>query len=657
MGRLTGFLVGIYLALCCYSPASLALVNDEITIGVLATRDKADVYERWAPLAELLNEKSETHTFNVKAYYFDELESAVASRSIAYVLVNPSFYVYLQELYGLSSPTLTMINQADGRFIKSFGGVIFTKANNRSITDLADLHNKKVAIVSYFSLGGYQSQAYALEHRYEGIGDSLDIMPLGRSQDDVVRRVLSGDADVGFVRTGILEQMVAEGALSFDQIKIINQQSLNAFPLIASTTLYPEWPFAALPYNDNEVTKYVVAELLKLAPEDAYSQAMKIGGFDIPENYSSITSLLRTQRLPPFDQDFTISLGDVWAQYKLSIILAITLLLSLIMGYLFLLRGHQKLTDTQHELAVERSLLEEIIWATQVGTWTWNVETRHVQINDRWAEMLGYTYDELMPITVDAWKALIHPDDIAAVENELNKHLAGKNNHYQQELRMRHKRGEWVWVLTQGKIVERDKAANPRRLSGINMDINSRKSLEAEKDAYSQQLEVLATKDSLTNLYNRRSFLEFGQTMFEQAKLNGNGLSFLMIDADHFKRVNDQYGHHAGDQVLKQIAAFLERNIRHADLLARLGGEEFGILMPATDKATALHIANRIADVAKLEVVPVEAEKLNFGLSIGVADISDGLETLSELMAEADQALYEVKALGRGFAKATACHR
>ena len=652
MNRLSSVLVGLYIALGCYSSALFAMIPDEITIGVLAVRDKSVVNQRWGALADLLNEKSDTYSFKVKAYYFDELESAVANRNVAYILANPSFYLYLQEIYGLSSPILTMINRSpDGQLVKSFGGVVFTQADNSELIDLKGLQNKKVAIVSPFSLGGYQMQAYALEDKLSGATDSLQLVELGMSQDQVVKRVLSGAVDAGFVRTGVLEQMVVEGRLSLEQIKVINQQSLASFPFISSTTLYPEWPFAALPYIDNDVTKYVVAELLKLTPADRSSMAMKIGGFDIPANYSSISHLLRTQRFPPFEQDLPISLVDIWAQYKLSIVLAIALLLSLVISYLFLLRNHRKLADTQHELSIERGRLEEVIWATSIGTWVWDFTTEEVQLNERWAGMLGYKLAELMPTTIETWRSLVHPDDLAQVEEVLHKHLMGSSAHFQYELRMKHKSGRWVWILTQGTVVERDRQGNPRRVSGFHMDIDSRKSREVEKEAYSQRLEVLATKDSLTYLYNRRSFLDVGYRLFDQAKENNEALSFLMIDADHFKRINDQYGHHAGDQVLKGIASFLEKNIRQGDLLARLGGEEFGILMPSTEQNTALAIADRIAAHAKREVVYIEEHVLHFNLSVGVAGRTDEIETLSKLMAEADKALYEVKATGRGFAK------
>lgn len=652
MNRLSGLLVGFCIALSCYSSTLFAMIPEQITIGVLAVRDKSVVKQRWGALADLLNEKSDKYSFTVKAYYFDELERAVANRSVAYILANPSFYLYLQEVYGLSSPILTRVNKTGERLLKSFGGVIFTKAGNSSITNLESLQNKKVAIVSTFSLGGYQMQASVLDNQLEGLHNSLELVELGMPHDQVVKKVLSGDVDAGFVRTGILEQMVAEGELSLEQVYIINQQSLTSFPLISSTTLYPEWPFAALPYIDKNITKFVVAELLKLTPADRSSRAMKIGGFDIPANYSSISHLLRRQRFPPFEQDLPISLVDIWTQYKLSIVLAVALLLSLIISYLFLFRSHRKLSDTQNELSIERGRLEEVIWATHIGTWVWDCTTEKVQLNERWASMLGYKLSELMPTSFETWRSLVHPDDLAQVEEALQKHLLGYSAHFQYELRMRHKSGRWVWILTQGTVVERDRQGNPRRVSGFHMDIDSRKSREVEKEAYSQRLEVLATKDSLTYLYNRRSFLEFGYTLFEQAKANNKALSFLMIDADHFKRINDQYGHYSGDQVLKSMAAFLERNIRQGDLLARLGGEEFGVLMPETERNTALMIANRISELAKFEVVDVETEKLHFSLSIGVAELDDDIQTLSQLMAEADRALYEVKASGRGFAKA-----
>jgi len=162
------------------------------------------------------------------------------------------------------------------------------------------------------------------------------------------------------------------------------------------------------------------------------------------------------------------------------------------------------------------------------------------------------------------------------------------------------------------------------------------------------QIQQLATLDSLTGVPNRRHFYEQAIREVERAARYGHPLSMLMLDADHFKAVNDTYGHIAGDQVLQMIAARCRDDLREVDLLARFGGEEFAALLPNTDKEQALQVARRLAARVADQPIVTDAGPLSVTISLGVASFPAGrVASLETLLAAADEALYRAKGAGR----------
>jgi diguanylate cyclase (GGDEF)-like protein len=156
-----------------------------------------------------------------------------------------------------------------------------------------------------------------------------------------------------------------------------------------------------------------------------------------------------------------------------------------------------------------------------------------------------------------------------------------------------------------------------------------------------------ASTDALTGVFNRRYFNEQGAAMINQL-LRGGPLSLLMVDLDHFKRINDSYGHAVGDLVLKRVAALCQQTLREQDIAARLGGEEFGILLPATSPDGAARLAERLRGTIAAEQVELpNGERIQVTASIGVATIGDELQSMEALMAACDMALYEAKRGGR----------
>lgn len=163
------------------------------------------------------------------------------------------------------------------------------------------------------------------------------------------------------------------------------------------------------------------------------------------------------------------------------------------------------------------------------------------------------------------------------------------------------------------------------------------------------QLEDLASRDGLTGILNLRQWRFLADNELARNQRNAKGLALLMIDLDHFKRVNDEYGHAAGDQVLKECTRKLAALVRPSDPFGRLGGEEFGLLLPDTDPAVALHKAEQLrAAVAGMEIA-IGGGAIRATLSIGLACVSPGDPALSldALLQRADRALYRAKEAGR----------
>jgi two-component system cell cycle response regulator len=161
------------------------------------------------------------------------------------------------------------------------------------------------------------------------------------------------------------------------------------------------------------------------------------------------------------------------------------------------------------------------------------------------------------------------------------------------------------------------------------------------------QLEHLAMTDELTGLTNRRSFFILGAREIKRAQRYQTPLSMLMIDLDGFKIVNDTYGHEAGDQMLQCLANTLKENIREIDLLARLGGEEFSVLLPNTEASAAVKLAERLRQAAEALYCSFQGQKVNVTMSIGVASFDNEMMDLDTLLRNADTAMYQAKHQGR----------
>lgn len=157
----------------------------------------------------------------------------------------------------------------------------------------------------------------------------------------------------------------------------------------------------------------------------------------------------------------------------------------------------------------------------------------------------------------------------------------------------------------------------------------------------------LAVTDPLTKALNRRAFFRFAEREIHRARRHDHPISVLMFDIDHFKRVNDIHGHAAGDEVIIRLARLVMDNIREADLLGRLGGEEFGLVLPETPVEAALQLANRLREAAKALRFRSGEGTFDVSISLGVSHPYDPETDIHPSLERADKALYRAKRLGR----------
>lgn len=160
-------------------------------------------------------------------------------------------------------------------------------------------------------------------------------------------------------------------------------------------------------------------------------------------------------------------------------------------------------------------------------------------------------------------------------------------------------------------------------------------------------LRVIATTDALTGLSNRRHFTEQAERVIERAVFENAPLSLLMLDLDHFKRINDTFGHPAGDRVLRRFAEILQREVRPGDLCGRFGGEEFLVLLPSANMAEARTVAERLRQSVAAEAIDLGEQETRITVSIGIAHLGSSADNLHSLLQRADRRLYAAKAAGR----------
>jgi diguanylate cyclase (GGDEF)-like protein/PAS domain S-box-containing protein len=257
-----------------------------------------------------------------------------------------------------------------------------------------------------------------------------------------------------------------------------------------------------------------------------------------------------------------------------------------------------------------------------------------LQVNDALCSITGYSRDELLEGSL---AAITHLDDLDIDEQDRDRLLAAEIPSYQVEKRYAHARGRLGWALFTFSIV-RDLSGSPLHLIAQVQDISDRKQAEG-------RLVYLTDHDFLTGTFNRRRFEQELYREIERSRRYPTGGAVVVLDLDNFKAINDAFGHNAGDDLLKGVTAALRTRMRHTDVLARFGGDEFAVMLPEVTIEEAGVVAGELVTALGHHTSVLGDQVIRVTASAGVAAfhrLSD-----SQVLAHADHAMYEAKRAGR----------
>jgi len=318
----------------------------------------------------------------------------------------------------------------------------------------------------------------------------------------------------------------------------------------------------------------------------------------------------------------------------------------------------QKLKESE-----ERYVLA--IRGSKDGVWDWDILKNKAYFSSEWKVICGLGDDDIGN-NPDAWFSRVHPDDIADLRSQIHDHLEGELSTLENEHRILHADGRFRWVVARGSAVF-DEAKKAVRLAGSLRDITDRKEAEEglksaleelkfalasekvlleELDRKNRDLVELSITDGLTGLFNHRFIQERFSFEFKRAKRYSAPLSCMMLDIDHFKRINDTYGHQFGDMALRELAAIITKNSREVDICGRYGGEEFLIITTQNIDGAVAH-ATKLHKAVESHVFQNEQHSIHITVSIGVTEFKREITSKQEMIERCDIALYQAKRDGR----------
>ena len=619
-------------------PPNVRAATAHYTIGVLAYRDAAQTAQRWQPLADYLSAQVADARFTLETYNNAQLDTAISRGEVDFVFAQPAHYIRLSIAHSLSAPLATLVNQSAGQALAQFGGVIFTRATNDSLQSLTDIAGKTVASVDRAGLGGHLMQQYTLQQAGLEMDRHYAVIEVGQPQDRVVSAVLDGRADVGFVRTGLIESLVAEHRLDGSRLRIINARTSPNFPLALSTDLYSEWPFAALQHISPTVVREVASALLNVANQTDLKRSLRIGGFTVAGDYRRVDHLLRELGAPPYEPVHPRHplLAALWSQWPY--VLGATLVVLLGALTLSVLQNF-RLRQTRNHLefaARHNHLLMSALKASRSGVLLIEPDGTVSFINDafhREGSNVETTSIGGRPIASsndrDAIRLLTHSLSTARNQTVEINGIDNEGRRYTDSIVI-----EPIIApngLLLGHLVTRD-------------DITAIK-----RDA--EHLRTLAYGDQLTGLGNRARLLDVLCDAIGAGKASANNhLIVILVNLDRFTMINDALGHAAGDHLLLSFARRLNDAFEsRARLIARTSGDEFAlVLSQAPDRnGTAARIAQllstQVLGICR-EPFVVGRETVNVTASIGVcvAEAEPAL-TPSDLLSRADVALQQAR--------------
>ncbi len=313
----------------------------------------------------------------------------------------------------------------------------------------------------------------------------------------------------------------------------------------------------------------------------------------------------------------------------------------------------RNITDRKHSENQLRNASEQFelaLISAELGVWAQNLgfgpdpeESMRFEMDSRARAILGLRAQDLEHSK--SWTQWVHPDDLPHAMQEMHRHLNNQTLFFEAEYRAQHHDGRWLWLSSRGKVVQTRPSGEPVRVVGTLMDITARKGAE-------EAIRQMAFQDALTGLPNRRLLVDrLQQALLNSARHKRCG-ALLFLDLDKFKHLNDTLGHEVGDQLLQQVAQRILSNVRAVDTVARIGGDEFVVLI--ADLSESLDDAKLHASMVGQKILTSLNEHYDLGPhrhtstpSIGATLFTGAELSPADVLRQADMAMYQAKAKGR----------
>ncbi|MEO5342442.1 MAG: EAL domain-containing protein [Gammaproteobacteria bacterium SHHR-1] len=377
-------------------------------IGVLAHRGEALVMESWQGHADYLNERLAPLRFEIVPLPFAnrEMTLAVEGRLVDFIITNPGHYIELQ-LGGHATAIATRRVQGSNGIIDSFGGSLVTLPHRQDIQSYKDLRGKTLLIPSVHSLGAWQSQLREALQQGLDLRTQTHIVQLD-DHHAVVEALLRGEGDVGFIRSDVLDDLIAKGRLQADALRLANPIEQPGYPHRLSTRLYPEWPLAVVSGVPQDLAKSVLTALLALGPEHPASLSANIRGWSVVGDYSPVLDLFREVGLGPF-KPAPLALKElILRSWPVFTGLAGLLLLALFLTLVTVMRSRKQLFEMQELLKKSQEI-------SLVGSWSVDHRNHQLTISDQVYRLFGYEPGAFVA-TYQTYLQAIHPEDRERVE-------------------------------------------------------------------------------------------------------------------------------------------------------------------------------------------------------------------------------------------------
>lgn len=305
-----------------------------------------------------------------------------------------------------------------------------------------------------------------------------------------------------------------------------------------------------------------------------------------------------------------------------------------------LIRERKTSIEREKLLTEKRERLELAIHGSQIGVLDWNLENNECYYSSTWRNLLGHTQESIHNLSTE-WFTRVHPEDIDQLQKAISHFIEKKTPFFYNEHRLRHFNDSYIWVVARGEVI-RNVDGVAERFVGTMSNITTKKNKEA-------RLSSMAMYDTLTGLPNKIYFSGIiDQSLGRIRRRDNYHSAILTIDLDRFKSINDKYGYEVGNEFLLEITRRLKYSLRTMDTIARFSEDKFGVLLEEINGLPdTLKITKRLYDEIE-KPFAFEENTMEIGTSIGVLLLTRGYQNSNEVLRDAESALFQAKANGRG---------